>query len=42
MTKTDIIIPWVDGSDLDWLKERAQYSGEELRDEWYRDWSLLP
>lgn len=41
-SRVDIVIPWVDGSDLDWLKERAQYSGEELRDEWYRDWSLLP
>lgn len=39
----DFVIPWVDGSDLNWRKERAYYSGtsvdlEECR---FRDWDLL-
>ncbi len=42
MANIDIVIPWVDGSDLCWRKERAKYSGEDVRDEWYRDWRLLP
>ena len=39
----DIVIPWVDGSDPEWIKERALYSGETpQRQAWFRDWGLLP
>ena len=44
----DFVIPWVDGSDPEWQKQKAQYStdgksevldGDEAR---YRDWGILP
>ena len=39
----DIVITWVDGSDPEWLEERAKYSGETApRQAWFRDWGLLP
>lgn len=39
----DIVIPWVDGSDPEWLEERTRYSGETVqRQAWFRDWGLLP
>lgn len=41
----DVVIPWVDGSDKEWQKEKAKYSGEgelgantEIR---YQDWGNL-
>lgn len=39
----DIVVTWVDGSDPEWLKERAQYSGTpvELSDVRFRDWGLM-
>ncbi len=47
--KIDIVIPWVDGSDEKWLKEKFMYSeGSEVPDEkiadaakCFRDWGLL-
>lgn len=49
MTKTsdiDFIIPWVDGSDKEWIKSFNTYSPEHMRltdsrIERYRDWGLL-
>lgn len=39
----DIVVTWVDGSDPEWLKERALYSGTpvELSDVRFRDWGLM-
>ena len=41
----DFVIPWVDGSDPEWQKQRALYKGNELKESnpaRYRDWGLLP
>ena len=42
----DIVVLWVDGSDLEWQKEKARYSGEKLDDtnsvNRFRDWGLMP
>lgn len=47
-TNIDIVIPWVDGSDPDWIKEKNKYLGVvnkedniDARDNRYRDWGLL-
>lgn len=40
----DIVIPWVDGDDTEWRKERSYYNpetGEEGGEERYRDWGLM-
>lgn len=38
----DFVITWVDGSDPEWLKDRAKFLGEKDIDEArYRDWGLL-
>ena len=39
----DIVVTWVDGSDPEWRKERAYYSGTpvELSDVRFRDWGLM-
>ena len=39
----DVVVTWVDGSDPEWLKERALYSGTpvELSDVRFRDWGLM-
>lgn len=46
--KIDIVIPWVDGNDKNWQKERSNYEAlENGQDEWkdgdvrYRDWDNL-
>lgn len=41
--KIDIVIPWVDGSDPEWLKEKNIYSENKTKidDCRYRDWGLL-
>ena len=45
--KIDIVLPWVDGSDSDWRRERAKWQGGSLsenaddREERYRDYGLL-
>lgn len=42
--KIDFVIPWVDGSDLEWQREKAKYSGkptQDARDIRFRDWGLL-
>lgn len=44
MNKIDFVIPWVDGSDPDWLREKARYSnnihaGNEA--ERFREWDQL-
>lgn len=42
----DFVIPWVDGTDPEWQKEKAQYQGLDLsaaddRASRYRDWGML-
>lgn len=42
--KIDFVIPWVDGNDPEWKKEKSKYSPklqEDSRDERYRDWGNL-
>lgn len=48
MAKIDFVIPWVDGSDREWIKEKNQYLEMEApkrnvdgSDKRYRDWGLL-
>ena len=42
----DFVIPWVDGGDTQWQKEKAKYQGVKLDDgngvNRFRDWGLLP
>lgn len=44
--KTDFVIAWVDGNDLEWRKEKEKYSPSKIdesnSDNRYRDWGLLP
>src|SRR5699024_9347878 len=40
----DIVIPWVDNSDITWQKEKNKYENYDSRDSRdirYRDWDLL-
>ena len=42
----DFVIPWVDGSDLEWRKSKNKYSGKidepvDITDARYRDWDIL-
>lgn len=43
----DFVVPWVDGSDSDWLKEKALYDQSVVDDgdinsiQRYRDWNLM-
>ena len=45
----DFVIPWVDGNDPEWRREKNMYSGnntsfsseKDIRDERYRDWDNL-
>ena len=42
--KIDIVIPWVDGNDLEWQKERNKYAGkgpDDYAEYRYRDMGLL-
>ena len=47
--KIDVVIPWVDGNDIEWQKEKAKYdkNNNGSFDEWtksnirYRDWDTL-
>lgn len=44
--KIDFVIPWVDGGDPEWLKQKNEYSGvkadeEDARDIRFRDWDTL-
>lgn len=44
MEKIDFVVPWVDGSDPEWIKLKAQYSGQTLTGnevERFRDWDQL-
>lgn len=43
MEDIDIVVTWVDGSDEEWQKEKAKYSGEtgDNRPMRYRDWDTL-
>ncbi len=41
----DIVITWVDGSDPEWLADKAKYSPQKNNDDRvnrYRDWGFLP
>ena len=40
----DIVVPWVDGNDTNWQKEKFQYmqaNDGDLRIIRYRDWGLM-
>lgn len=42
--KIDFVITWVDGSDPEWLRQKAKYSGKKLKGdeaERFRDWDQL-
>lgn len=42
--KIDIVIPWVDGSDLAWLEERERYDNQyegDKQEKRFRDWDNL-
>ena len=41
--KIDFVITWVDGSDVEWQKDKAKYSaaGADVRNARYRDWDQL-
>lgn len=42
--KIDFVIPWVDGNDTDWLKEKEKYQADSKSDNSnfrYRDWENL-
>ena len=44
--KIDFVIPWVDGGDPEWQKEKNKYSGkatseDDVRDIRFRDWETL-
>ncbi len=41
--KIDFVVPWVDGSDIQWQKEKAAYTGIPVRenDVQYRDYGLF-
>lgn len=41
MNKIDFVIPWVDGSDERWLKERNSITNSNITKTQYRDWGLL-
>ena len=42
--KIDFVLPWVDGNDVEWQKDKAKYSGMKFSDESvarFRDWDNL-
>lgn len=42
--KIDLVLPWVDGNDIEWQKDKAEFSGTEFSDgsvSRYRDWENL-
>lgn len=41
--KIDFVVPWVDGSDKDWIRDRLQLEGKntEIEDSDYRDWDIF-
>lgn len=41
--KIDFVIPWVDGSDIEWQKSKSLYTGAHFveNDVRYRDWGIL-
>ena len=43
MSKIDFVIPWVDGSDPNWITEKNRYIEEDgdKRNQRFRDWHLL-
>lgn len=45
MNKIDLVIPWVDGSDKKWQKQKAEYENDnndsDSRSMRYRDWDTL-
>lgn len=43
--KIDLVLPWVDGQDAEWQKEKGKYQAEQKEDDnvnRYRDWGFLP
>ena len=44
MDKIDFVLPWVDGSDSAWIKQRNEYLGiknNQTQDSRFRDWENL-
>ena len=44
MNEIDFVLPWVDGSDTDWIRERNHYLGikeENVETSRFRDWENL-
>ena len=44
MDKIDFVLPWVDGSDSAWIKQRNEYLGiknDQTQDSRFRDWENL-
>lgn len=39
--KIDFVVPWVDGSDEKWLKDRINFSSEKIIKNDYRDWDIF-
>lgn len=39
--KIDFVVPWVDGSDLQWQEEYSRYSNVPISPERYRDWGVF-
>lgn len=41
--KIDFVMPWVDGGDIEWQKQRSIYAGESFsfNESQYRDWGIL-
>lgn len=43
MDKIDFVLPWVDGSDSAWIKQRNEYLGiknDQTQDSRFRDWEI--
>ena len=43
MDKIDFVLPWVDGSDSAWIKQRNEYLGiknDQTQDSRFRDWKI--
>ena len=42
--KIDFVLPWVDGNDVEWQRDKAKHSGMKFSDESvarFRDWDNL-
>lgn len=39
--KVDAVVTWVDGNDVNWIKERNLYSSRPLENKYFRDWGTI-